>query len=128
MQDIGVAVVGAGFIGPVHVEALRRLGVRVTGICYEIARAQGSGAVRGHSQEPPRRAVGERVKKKWEVGRSKVKGAERRTRVESHKSRPQSLSEQCVSPAFRHAASGTFVVRLVDFRLSDRSAAEEVIG
>jgi predicted dehydrogenase len=32
MYDIGVAVVGAGFIGPVHVEALRRLGVRVTGI------------------------------------------------------------------------------------------------
>jgi len=31
--DIGVAVVGAGFIGPVHVEALRRVGVRVLGIC-----------------------------------------------------------------------------------------------
>jgi len=33
MHDIGVAVVGAGLIGPVHVEALRRLGVRITGIC-----------------------------------------------------------------------------------------------
>ncbi|MGQ9575440.1 MAG: Gfo/Idh/MocA family protein [Thermoguttaceae bacterium] len=32
MYDLGAAVVGAGFIGPVHVEALRRLGVRVTGI------------------------------------------------------------------------------------------------
>ena len=32
MSDIGVAVVGAGFIGPVHVEALRRAGVTVTGI------------------------------------------------------------------------------------------------
>jgi predicted dehydrogenase len=32
MQDIGVAVAGTGFIGPVHVEALRRLGVRVAGI------------------------------------------------------------------------------------------------
>jgi len=32
MTDIGVAVVGAGFIGPVHVEALRRLGLTVTGI------------------------------------------------------------------------------------------------
>ncbi len=32
MKDIGVAVVGAGFIGPVHVEALRRAGVTVTGI------------------------------------------------------------------------------------------------
>lgn len=31
-HEIGAAVVGAGFIGPVHVEALRRLGVRVTGI------------------------------------------------------------------------------------------------
>jgi predicted dehydrogenase len=32
MDNIGTAVVGAGFIGPVHVEALRRLGVQVTGI------------------------------------------------------------------------------------------------
>lgn len=32
MQKLRAAVVGAGFIGPVHVEALRRLGVQVTGI------------------------------------------------------------------------------------------------
>ncbi len=32
MYDIQAAVVGAGFIGPVHVEALRRLGITVTGI------------------------------------------------------------------------------------------------
>lgn len=32
MHNIGVAVVGAGFIGPVHVEALRRLGVALRGI------------------------------------------------------------------------------------------------
>ena len=32
MHDIGVAVAGTGFIGPVHVEALKRLGVRLTGI------------------------------------------------------------------------------------------------
>jgi len=32
MYDIGASVVGAGFIGPVHVEALRRLGVPVRGI------------------------------------------------------------------------------------------------
>jgi predicted dehydrogenase len=32
MFDIGVAVVGAGFIGPVHVEALRRLGLSIRGI------------------------------------------------------------------------------------------------
>jgi predicted dehydrogenase len=32
MQSIGVAVAGTGFIGPVHVEALRRAGVNVVGI------------------------------------------------------------------------------------------------
>ena len=32
MNNIHAAVIGAGFIGPVHVEALRRLGVTVTGI------------------------------------------------------------------------------------------------
>lgn len=32
MYQIGVAVVGAGFIGPVHVEALRRLGLPIRGI------------------------------------------------------------------------------------------------
>jgi predicted dehydrogenase len=32
MNEIGVAVVGAGFIGPVHVEGLRRAGVTVRGI------------------------------------------------------------------------------------------------
>ncbi|KKL27578.1 hypothetical protein LCGC14_2383760, partial [marine sediment metagenome] len=32
MKDIAAAVVGAGFIGPVHVEALRRLGVTITGV------------------------------------------------------------------------------------------------
>ncbi len=32
MFNIGAAVVGAGFIGPVHVEALRRLGVPIRGV------------------------------------------------------------------------------------------------
>jgi predicted dehydrogenase len=32
MRKIGAAVVGTGFIGPVHVEAIRRLGHRVVGI------------------------------------------------------------------------------------------------
>ena len=32
MTSIGVAVAGTGFIGPVHVEALQRLGKRITGI------------------------------------------------------------------------------------------------
>ena len=31
-HDITAAIVGAGFIGPVHVEGLRRLGIRVKGI------------------------------------------------------------------------------------------------
>jgi predicted dehydrogenase len=32
LHEISAAVVGTGFIGPVHVEALRRLGIRVPGI------------------------------------------------------------------------------------------------
>ncbi len=32
MRNPVVVVVGTGFIGPVHVEALRRLGVRVKGM------------------------------------------------------------------------------------------------
>lgn len=32
MPDIGVAIVGTGFIGPVHIEALRRLGIPVIGV------------------------------------------------------------------------------------------------
>lgn len=32
MRSVGAAVVGTGFIGPVHVEALRRLGHRVVGL------------------------------------------------------------------------------------------------
>src|SRR3954468_22004971 len=31
-HDITAAIIGAGFIGPVHVEGLRRLGIRVKGI------------------------------------------------------------------------------------------------
>jgi predicted dehydrogenase len=32
MSNIGVAVIGTGFIGPVHVEALRRIGLSVVGV------------------------------------------------------------------------------------------------
>jgi predicted dehydrogenase len=32
MYDVGAAVIGTGFIGPVHVEALRRVGVEVVGV------------------------------------------------------------------------------------------------
>src|SRR6185436_19187820 len=31
-SDLGAAVIGSGFIGTVHIEALRRLGVRVHGL------------------------------------------------------------------------------------------------
>jgi predicted dehydrogenase len=33
MKNIKVGVIGTGFIGPVHLEALRRLGVNVTSLC-----------------------------------------------------------------------------------------------
>jgi len=42
MSQIGVAVVGAGFIGPVHVEALRRAGQRVVGILGDVFHVCGS--------------------------------------------------------------------------------------
>ena len=32
VRDIGAAVIGSGFIGTVHIEALRRIGVRVVGL------------------------------------------------------------------------------------------------
>ena len=32
IADIGAAVIGTGFIGTVHVEALRRIGVQVCGV------------------------------------------------------------------------------------------------
>ena len=47
MQHLTAAVVGAGFIGPVHIEALRRLGVRIAGI---LPRTPGAGARHGLSE------------------------------------------------------------------------------
>ena len=32
MSKLNAAIIGAGFIGPVHLEALRRLGIPVTGV------------------------------------------------------------------------------------------------
>ena len=58
--DIGAAVIGSGFIGTVHVEQLRRLGVQVRGIL-------GSDAARGAELA---RAIG--VPRAYEIGRAHV--------------------------------------------------------
>ena len=34
-QTIGVGVVGTGFIGPAHIEGLRRIGIQVAGLAEE---------------------------------------------------------------------------------------------
>ncbi len=44
MSDLGAAVIGSGFIGTVHVEQLRRLGVTVHGILGSSAERAGSRA------------------------------------------------------------------------------------
>ena len=33
LHSLRAGVIGTGFIGPVHIEALQRLGVRVTALC-----------------------------------------------------------------------------------------------
>ena len=53
----GVAVVGAGFIGPVHVEGLRRLGIPVNGILGLDARRGRAAAARSGSRAPTRRST-----------------------------------------------------------------------
>lgn len=42
LSELRAGVIGTGFIGPVHVEALRRLGVRVTALCDVPGRAEAS--------------------------------------------------------------------------------------
>jgi predicted dehydrogenase len=32
MYEVNTAIIGSGFIGPVHAEALRRLGIHVRGV------------------------------------------------------------------------------------------------
>ena len=49
IADIGAAVIGTGFIGTVHVEALRRIGVHVRGVLGSTA-----GAGRGPGRGPRR--------------------------------------------------------------------------
>jgi len=40
LHQLRAGVIGAGFIGPVHIEALKRLGVQVTAICSSTAKAR----------------------------------------------------------------------------------------
>src|SRR5262245_44659964 len=40
LHHIRAGVIGTGFIGPVHIEALKRLGVQVTAICGSTRSAQ----------------------------------------------------------------------------------------
>jgi predicted dehydrogenase len=44
LSHLRAGVIGTGFIGPVHVEALRRLGVQVTALCDVPERVQGAAA------------------------------------------------------------------------------------
>jgi predicted dehydrogenase len=53
LSDVGAAVIGTGFIGTVHVEALRRIGVRVQGVLGSTpergaARAEALGVARAY--------------------------------------------------------------------------------
>ena len=40
LHHLRAGVIGTGFIGPVHIEALKRLGVQVTAICGSTKNAQ----------------------------------------------------------------------------------------
>ena len=40
LHHLRAGVIGTGFIGPVHIEALKRLGVQVTAICGSTKSAQ----------------------------------------------------------------------------------------
>ena len=67
IADIGAAVIGTGFIGTVHVEALRRIGVQVRGVLgstpergAERAASLGVGRAYDLPRRPPRRPVGGR--------------------------------------------------------------------
>jgi len=40
LHHLRAGVIGTGFIGPVHIEALKRLGVQVTAVCGSTASAR----------------------------------------------------------------------------------------
>ena len=42
LHHLRAGVIGTGFIGPVHIEALKRLGVQVTAVCGSTASARES--------------------------------------------------------------------------------------
>ncbi|MGA2863637.1 MAG: Gfo/Idh/MocA family oxidoreductase [Verrucomicrobiota bacterium] len=50
IHQLRAGVIGAGFIGPVHIEALRRLGVQVAALCDLPERVQGAAARLGIPQ------------------------------------------------------------------------------
>ena len=92
-QQLGAAVVGTGFIGVVHVEALRRLGVEVTGVV-------GSSPERAREKARDRRAA--------RAVRELRGDARRRAR----RRRPHHVAQQrCTTPQARAAlAAGKHVV------------------
>jgi predicted dehydrogenase len=47
LHQLRAGVIGTGFIGPVHIEALKRLGVQVTAICGSTASARATAAAWG---------------------------------------------------------------------------------
>ena len=57
IADIGAAVIGTGFIGTVHVEALRRIGVQVRGVLGS-SPERGAGAGRGARRQAGLRLTG----------------------------------------------------------------------
>jgi predicted dehydrogenase len=50
IHQVRAGIIGTGFIGPVHLEALRRLGIQVTGICDVKDRAMAAAAKYGIPQ------------------------------------------------------------------------------
>src|SRR5215471_11349180 len=50
MHEARAGIIGTGFIGPVHVEALRRLGVKVSALCDLAERAGPAAAKLGISR------------------------------------------------------------------------------
>ena len=52
LHSLRAGVIGTGFIGPVHIEAVKRLGVQVTAICGSTASAKETAKKWGIPQSP----------------------------------------------------------------------------